>query len=159
MLDIGKAELLVVVVILLLVVGPKELPRLLRSIFGMVRKVRSMANDFQNQMEDMARDADLNDVQNTIKAAGSKENQEKLLEQFGVDAETQAGLNETGSAIAQRTKQIEQDANELAADMAKAEQNALGDSVPEPAPIEQSTSPEAPSELPPEPKTANKGDT
>ena len=45
MLDIGAMELFVVAVLALVVVGPKELPKLLRTVGGFMRKVRMMAAD------------------------------------------------------------------------------------------------------------------
>lgn len=62
MLDIGWTELMVIGVIALLVVGPKELPRLLRTVGQFVGKARGMARDFQRSMEDAAREADLNEL-------------------------------------------------------------------------------------------------
>ncbi len=62
MLDIGWTELMVVGVLALLVVGPKELPRLLRSVGQFVGKARGMAREFQRSMEDAAREADLKEL-------------------------------------------------------------------------------------------------
>lgn len=54
MFDIGAMELFVVAVIALVVVGPKELPSLLRTVTGFVRKVREMASDFRSGIDDLA---------------------------------------------------------------------------------------------------------
>lgn len=62
MLDIGWSELLVIGLLALLVVGPKELPGLLRTIGQYVGKARSMAREFQRSMEDAAREADLGEL-------------------------------------------------------------------------------------------------
>ena len=62
MLDIGWTELMVIGVIALLVVGPKELPRLLRTVGQFVGKARGMAREFQRSMEDAAREADLKEL-------------------------------------------------------------------------------------------------
>ena len=59
MFDIGWSELLVVGLLALLVVGPKELPGLLRTVGQYVGKARSMAREFQRSMEDAAREADI----------------------------------------------------------------------------------------------------
>jgi sec-independent protein translocase protein TatB len=64
MLDIGWQELLVIGVLALLVVGPKELPKLLRTVGQYAGKARSVARDFQRSMEDAAREADLEDLKN-----------------------------------------------------------------------------------------------
>ncbi|MEM7527432.1 MAG: Sec-independent protein translocase protein TatB [Pseudomonadota bacterium] len=58
MLDIGWSELMVIGVLALLVVGPKELPGLFRTVGQYVGKARSVAREFQRSMEDAARDVD-----------------------------------------------------------------------------------------------------
>jgi sec-independent protein translocase protein TatB len=63
MLDIGWQELMVVGVLALLVVGPKELPGLLRTVGQWAGKARSVARDFQRSMEDAAREADITEFQ------------------------------------------------------------------------------------------------
>jgi sec-independent protein translocase protein TatB len=62
MLDIGWQELLVIGVLALLVVGPKELPGLLRTVGQWAGKARSVAREFQRSMEDAAREADLDEL-------------------------------------------------------------------------------------------------
>ena len=62
MLDIGWSELLVIGIVALLVVGPKELPSLLRTVGQWVGRARGMAREFQKSMEDAAREADLDKV-------------------------------------------------------------------------------------------------
>ena len=48
MLDLGFQEFILIAFVLLIVVGPKDLPKVLRSITGLVRKIKSMASDFIN---------------------------------------------------------------------------------------------------------------
>ena len=66
MLDIGGWEFLVVSFVLLMVVGPKELPNMLRGFTRAVRRIRSMASEFTRGMEDLASDKDLGDLKSTI---------------------------------------------------------------------------------------------
>ena len=66
MLDIGGWEFLVVAFVLLMVVGPKELPNMLRGFTRAVRRIRSMASDFTRGMEDLASDNELGDLKSTI---------------------------------------------------------------------------------------------
>jgi len=66
MLDIGGWEFLVVAFVLIMVVGPKELPAMLRSFTRFMQRVRSMASEFSRGIQDMADDADLGDVKSTI---------------------------------------------------------------------------------------------
>lgn len=71
MLDIGWSELMVIGALALIVVGPKDLPKLLRSFGKYVNQVRGMARDFQRSMEDAAREADISDMKELREAAKS----------------------------------------------------------------------------------------
>lgn len=66
MFDIGWSELAVIAVVALVVIGPKDLPRVLRTVGAWVAKARSMAREFQNSVDEMAREADLQDVKKHI---------------------------------------------------------------------------------------------
>lgn len=71
MLDIGGWEFLVVAFVLLMVVGPKELPKMLRGFTRAMRKIRSMAAEFTRGMEDLASESELGELKNTILDAKS----------------------------------------------------------------------------------------
>ncbi len=73
MLDIGWPELLLIGVVTLLVVGPKELPRVLRMVMDVVRKARGMAREFQSSLADIAREADLDDIRSELTKATSQD--------------------------------------------------------------------------------------
>jgi sec-independent protein translocase protein TatB len=59
MLDVGWTELLVIGALALIVVGPRDLPQLLRTVGQAVGKIKRMAREFQRSMEDAAREADV----------------------------------------------------------------------------------------------------
>ncbi|MEM9050057.1 MAG: Sec-independent protein translocase protein TatB [Pseudomonadota bacterium] len=89
MLDIGWSELLILGIAALLVVGPRDLPSMFRTVGQYVGRARSMAREFQRSMEDAARQADLEDVR---KAAESVKDVGRIaaggtagLAQFGMD--------------------------------------------------------------------------
>ena len=66
MLDIGGWEFLIVAFVLIMVVGPKELPKMLRGFTQIVRQVRSMASEFSRGMQNMADEAELGDIKGTL---------------------------------------------------------------------------------------------
>lgn len=66
MLDVGWTEILVIAIVLIIVVGPKDLPQMLRTFGRMVSKMRGMASDFRQQFDEALREADLEDVKKTI---------------------------------------------------------------------------------------------
>ena len=66
MFDIGWSELLVIGVVAIVVVGPKELPRLMRAFGHYSGKLRAMASDFQRQFEDAVRDSEIDEVRKAM---------------------------------------------------------------------------------------------
>lgn len=69
MFDIGWPELMLVAVVTVIVVGPRELPRVMRTVNNYMRKARSLATEFRTSVEDMAREADLEDIRKQAKQA------------------------------------------------------------------------------------------
>ena len=66
MFDIGWTEMLVIAVVMIVVVGPKDLPRMLRTTGRSVSKLRSMAGDFQRQFNEALKEAELDDVKKSV---------------------------------------------------------------------------------------------
>ncbi|MCB4770065.1 Sec-independent protein translocase protein TatB [Ancylobacter sp. Lp-2] len=66
MFDIGWSEMLVIGVVALVVIGPKELPGVIRNVGRMVGKLRRMAGEFQGTFQEALREADLADVKKTL---------------------------------------------------------------------------------------------
>lgn len=66
MLDIGGWEFLVVAFVLLMVVGPKELPKILRGFKSFTRQMRAMASEFTRGMEDYASQVEVSELKNAI---------------------------------------------------------------------------------------------
>ncbi len=68
MFDIGWSELLVIVVVAIVVVGPKELPRLLGTLGHYAGKLRRAAADFQRQFDEAMRDTEIAEVKQAMDA-------------------------------------------------------------------------------------------
>jgi sec-independent protein translocase protein TatB len=66
MFDIGWGELLVIAMVALIAIGPKELPGALRTLGQWMGKVRRMAGEFQNQFHDAIREAELHDLKKEV---------------------------------------------------------------------------------------------
>ena len=66
MFDIGWTEMLVIAVVMIVVVGPKDLPRMLRTFGRTTAKLRSMAGDFQKQFNEALKEAELDDVKKSV---------------------------------------------------------------------------------------------
>ena len=68
MFDLGWSELFIIGLVTLLVVGPKELPRVLRTISQLMAKARGLAREFQSSVDEMVRESELDDLKKEIKA-------------------------------------------------------------------------------------------
>ena len=66
--EIGASELLVIAVVALIVVGPKDLPLLLRRVGQFMAKLRSMASEFRASFDDMARQSELDELRKEVEA-------------------------------------------------------------------------------------------
>ena len=79
MFDIGMSELLVVGVVALIVVGPKDLPGMFRTLGRFTAKVRAMGREFSRAMEQAADEAGVKEAGDALKAASNPK-------KFGLDA-------------------------------------------------------------------------
>ena len=66
MLDMSWGEVLVIGAVALIVIGPKDLPKALRTVGQMTAKVRRMAGEFQSQFSEAMREAELDDVRRQV---------------------------------------------------------------------------------------------
>ncbi len=66
--DIGGTELLVIAAVALIVVGPKDLPVLLRKLGQFVGRMRGMASEFRASFDEMARQSELDELRREVQA-------------------------------------------------------------------------------------------
>ncbi len=66
--DVGGTELLVIAAVALIVVGPKDLPVLLRKLGQFVARLRGMANEFRASFDEMARQSELDELRKEVQA-------------------------------------------------------------------------------------------
>ncbi len=85
--DIGWPELLLIGAVALVVIGPKDLPRALRVAGFWVRKARTMSREFQSSIDQMIRDAELDEVRKDLQKAT----------EFDIDHEIRKTVDPTGS--------------------------------------------------------------
>lgn len=74
MFDIGWSELLIIGVVALIVIGPRDLPDLFRTLGRFTSKLRAMARDFQRAMESAADQSGVKDVAKDLKSVTSAKN-------------------------------------------------------------------------------------
>lgn len=71
MIPLGSYEILVIVVVALAIIGPKDLPLALRTVFRVVRKAQAVTREFRRGLEDLAKDTGLDEVRKDLKSATS----------------------------------------------------------------------------------------
>jgi sec-independent protein translocase protein TatB len=110
MFDIGGGEFLVIAIVALIAIGPKELPGVLRMVGQWVGKARSMARDFQGQFQEAMREADIAEMKKQFDEAADKASSyspTNLLENINKDvndavmkpiASTDGNVSETAAA-------------------------------------------------------------
>jgi len=69
MFDLGMMEILVIGIVALIVVGPKDLPGLFRTVGNFVGKMKGMAREFQRSMDAAAKDAGVDEALDGVKSA------------------------------------------------------------------------------------------
>ena len=69
MLNIGWGEMAVIAVVTLIVVGPKELPNVLRTGAHWMRQIRKMSREFQSGVDSLVREAELDEAKKIVTSA------------------------------------------------------------------------------------------
>ena len=145
MFDIGFAELVLVGIVALIVVGPKDLPRMIRT----VGQYAGMARQFQRAMDDAARDSDLDEVRDigkTMKAAMDPLNSATNAARNYANgmAKDIADMDEPGQTPAPPSREEQaRAANEAAANWTPPSPEPATTSDPAPAPEPEAAEPKA----------------
>lgn len=88
MLGLDFSEIIIIGVVALVVVGPKELPQMMRTAGQWIGKARRMAAEFQGQMNEAIRDAELDDVRKSVDDLRSLSPKNLIAEQFASVSQT-----------------------------------------------------------------------
>lgn len=99
MFDIGWSELLALVVIAIVFVGPKDLPRMMRTAGQYVAKVRAMAREFQTSFEDIARETELEELRKEVSSLRSHVTEPMRSLQREIDKPLKAGGGSGAEAV------------------------------------------------------------
>jgi sec-independent protein translocase protein TatB len=148
MFDFGWQELMLVAFVLVLVVGPKDLPRALKAFTTYMGKIRGMANDFRSSLMEVADQEEFKEVKKAI--ADTKTG---LIEQTKEPmADIRKNMEEAGKAaeITETVDNIKDTASQLKAETQTA--SASSASASEKKPAEKNTN----AKKPPAPKASTK---
>tara|TARA_Y100000590_G_scaffold364139_1_gene422260 strand:+ start:19722 stop:19985 length:264 start_codon:yes stop_codon:yes gene_type:complete len=79
MFNIGWQELLIISAVIVIILGPKELPNVLNIFFSVTKKIRNLASDFLNETESIINREDLEEIKTTITNKDTKNNLSKKI--------------------------------------------------------------------------------
>ncbi len=157
MFDLTSSKLLILAVVALIVVGPKDLPALLRTLGRYMGMIRRQANEFRTQFEDAMRDTELADLKKEVETLG-RDTQDTLRDATQ-SVETQLGdvTRDVNNSLSQTDKPRDALGDATGSDTPPA---ALDASPESPALPASEPAPEAPSAPPAaEPKPVAEADT
>ncbi len=139
MFDISWSEFLLIGVVALIVIGPKELPAVMRTLGQWTRKIRGMATEFQNQFQEAVREAEMADLKKEV------DDLARDVKNFDPLKEVRADLESTGEDVKRSLSSTPETAATLSDSRAEM---ALAEPQPEPAPaaIEPPAEPQAPAQ-------------
>ena len=104
MFDLGWGELLIVGVVALVVLGPKELPNALRTVSNLTKTARKLAGEFQSGVNEIVREAELEDARKaaqSISKGSVSEAIEKVIDPTGEMKSTVTGVEKDLKEIRQ----------------------------------------------------------
>ena len=105
MFDIGGGELLLIGIVALIAIGPKELPTVLRTLGQWMGKLRRMATEFQNQFQEAMREAEMADLKKQVDEMTSQAQSYANFDPVGdVRREFESAQRQVESAIADKPK-------------------------------------------------------
>jgi len=95
MFDIGWPELFLIAAVTLVVVGPKEIPHVLRNVMGWIKKARSLASEFQSGVDEMVRESELDKLKEEIteSAGGDMDLAKEMQEAMDPTGEAESALD------------------------------------------------------------------
>jgi sec-independent protein translocase protein TatB len=113
MFDLSWTELLVVAIVAIIVVGPKDLPRALRAVGRWTGKARRMARDFRRQFDEALREAELDTIKKEVESVGRIDPVADMRKDV---REIEAGLKVGGDEKAPEASPDDREMKGLAAD-------------------------------------------
>lgn len=113
MFDIGWTEILIIAVVAIIVVGPKDLPRMLRSLGRYAGQLKRTAGEFRSQFDEAVRDSELSELRDSLKDAGDLN-----------------PVNQIRDSVTDSLKPLEETADEIRSGIEKPEEADAKDAEP-----------------------------
>ncbi len=147
MFDISWSHILAIAVVALVVIGPKDLPRVLRTLGKWAGKARAVAREFQSSIDQMIRESELEEVRKEVEQVASTDITHEIEKSVDPKGELQGSLQvpELTDTVSHPTGTITTTTGSGEADTQPAETAAPAESAP-------STDPSAPAPTAPQPE-------
>jgi sec-independent protein translocase protein TatB len=143
MFDFAWSELAVIAVVALVVIGPKDLPRVMRTVGIWVGKARAIAREFQGSLDQMMREAELEEMRKQVEQATNVNLAHEIERSIDPGGELQKSLDEpalpppaTPTPEAASTPAA---AEPTPSDTAPAQPDAASEAAPSPVPAKSGT--------------------
>jgi sec-independent protein translocase protein TatB len=94
MFDFAWSEIALIAGVALVLIGPKDMPVAIRSITGMIKKARRMASEFQTHVDEMMREANLDDVRSSFNEIRNFDLRSKVERTVDPDGSLRSSLNQ-----------------------------------------------------------------
>jgi sec-independent protein translocase protein TatB len=112
MFDLGWSEIGLVVVIAVIILGPKELPRAMRTAGHWMRKLRMLAGDFQQHLDAMVDEAELGELRDQAKRLKTINVSQEFGRSIDPDGAVKAALDDVKATTEDSQAQIQQAAKQ-----------------------------------------------
>jgi sec-independent protein translocase protein TatB len=139
MLDIGWSEMAVIALVALVVIGPKDLPKAMKTVAFWVRKARKLASEFHSGIDQLVREAELEEAREAIRSAS----------QMNLDRAVESTIDPTGDVNKALTPPNDADLDSAHEPERPAPSPVIAEALPEPL-----SEPPAPAEPAPAPEQA-----
>lgn len=147
MFDLAWSEIMLIGAVALVVIGPKELPGAIRTVSQFIRKAREMAWEMRGHVDEMVREANLDEVRNQINEIRNSDIKGEVTKAVDPDGSLRRAMTEAGESIQEAAQAMDDPDRHPATTAADAEGVAEPETTSADAAAESAGEAEAPDEL------------
>ena len=103
MFSFGWGEILLILVVIIIVVGPKDIPKFLRQIGNLSKSIKKISREFKSSLNQIAEETDLKDVKNSITEVTN----------LNKEIDIKSNLNNEIKTIKETISSVEEDVSEI----------------------------------------------
>ena len=111
MLSLGWSEITIIIVLVIIVVGPKEIPNLLKQLGYVSKKIKSLSRDFNTSLNNIVKETEIDQVQKKIKKISKIDLKEEILNKAEIKDEFK-DINSSFNKINKDLDNLDKEKNE-----------------------------------------------